>query len=62
MQRLAALIVLLAFGTAAYAQTLPEPRTIKINDRVYVLLGKRSVEAVLTSFIGVAWTAMEAVD
>jgi cyclase len=39
VRRFAALIVLAAFGAAAYAQTLPEPRTIKINDRVYVLLG-----------------------
>ena len=39
MQRLAALIAFLALGAAAHGQTLPEPRTIKINDRVYVLLG-----------------------
>jgi cyclase len=39
MRRLGALIALLALGAAAYGQTFPEPRTIKINDRVYVLLG-----------------------
>ena len=39
MRRLGALIALLALGAAAYAQTFPQPRTIKINDRVYVLLG-----------------------
>jgi cellulose synthase/poly-beta-1,6-N-acetylglucosamine synthase-like glycosyltransferase len=39
MRRLGALIILLALGAAAYGQTFPEPRTIKINDRVYVLLG-----------------------
>ena len=38
MIRLGALITLLAFG-AAQAQTFPEPRTLKINERVYVLLG-----------------------
>ena len=32
-------MALLVFGAHAVAQTLPEPRTIKINDRVYVLLG-----------------------
>ena len=39
MQRLSALIALLALGAAAYGQTFPEPQTLKINDRVYVLLG-----------------------
>jgi hypothetical protein len=39
MRRLGALIALLALGAAAYGQTFPEPRTIKINERVYVLLG-----------------------
>src|SRR5512145_3576516 len=39
MRRLSALIVLIAVGAAAYGQTFPEPRTLKINDRVYVLLG-----------------------
>ena len=39
VKRLGALIALLALGAAAFAQTLPEPRTIRINDRVYVLLG-----------------------
>jgi glyoxylase-like metal-dependent hydrolase (beta-lactamase superfamily II) len=39
MRRLGALIALLALSATAYGQTFPEPRTIKINDRVYVLLG-----------------------
>ena len=39
MRRLSALIALLALCAAAYGQTFPEPRTLKINDRVYVLLG-----------------------
>ncbi len=37
--RLSVLIVLAALGAAAYGQTLPEPRAVKINERVYVLLG-----------------------
>jgi len=37
--RLCALITLLALGAAAHGQTFPEPRTLKINERVYVLLG-----------------------
>jgi cyclase len=37
--RLGALIAFLVLGAAAYGQTFPEPRTIKINDRVHVLLG-----------------------
>jgi glyoxylase-like metal-dependent hydrolase (beta-lactamase superfamily II) len=39
MRCLGALIVLLALGAAAYGQTFPEPRTLRINERVYVLLG-----------------------
>ena len=39
MRRLSALIALMALGAAAYGQTFPEPRTLKINDRVYVFLG-----------------------
>jgi cyclase len=39
MRRLAVLIALLALGAAAYGQTFPEPRTVKVSDRVYVLLG-----------------------
>ena len=39
MRRLGALIACLVVGAAAYGQTFPEPRTVKINDRVYVLLG-----------------------
>ena len=33
------LLALLMLGASAYAQTMPEPRTVRINDRVYVLLG-----------------------
>ena len=33
------LLALLILGVSAYAQTMPEPRTVRINDRVYVLLG-----------------------
>src|SRR5512134_1758058 len=39
MRQLSALIVLVALGAAAYGQTFPEPRTLRINERVYVLLG-----------------------
>jgi len=39
MRPLGALIALLALSAIAHGQTLPEPRTLKINDRVYVLLG-----------------------
>ena len=39
MRRLTALITLLALGAVAHAQTLPEARTVKLNDRIYVLLG-----------------------
>jgi glyoxylase-like metal-dependent hydrolase (beta-lactamase superfamily II) len=38
-RHLGALIVLIALGAAAYGQTFPEPRTLKVNDRVHVLLG-----------------------
>jgi glyoxylase-like metal-dependent hydrolase (beta-lactamase superfamily II) len=38
-RRLLALIALVTLCAAAYGQALPEPRTVKINDRVYVLLG-----------------------
>ena len=39
MRRLAALITLVALATLAHGQPLPEPRTLKLNDRVYVLFG-----------------------
>lgn len=39
MRKTFVLLALLAFGAAAYAQTLPEPRIVRINERVYVLLG-----------------------
>ena len=39
MQRLSALIVLMALSAAAHGQTFPEPRTLKLNELVYVLLG-----------------------
>jgi cyclase len=39
MPRVGALIALLVLCAAAYGQAFPEPRPIKINDRVYVLLG-----------------------
>jgi cyclase len=39
MRRFAALIALLSLCAAAYGQPLPEPRTLRINDRIYVLLG-----------------------
>lgn len=39
MRWLSALIALLALGAAAHAQTFPEPRALRINDRVHVLLG-----------------------
>jgi cyclase len=39
MRRVGALIAFLVLGAAAYGQTFPEPRAIKINDRVHVLLG-----------------------
>lgn len=37
--RLCVLVASLAFGAAAHAQTFPEPRTVRINERIYVLLG-----------------------
>ena len=39
MRRVSTLIALLALNAAADGQTFPEPRTLKINERVYVLLG-----------------------
>ena len=39
MRRFCPLIVLLAFCIAAYGQPFPQPRTVRLNDRVYVLLG-----------------------
>jgi glyoxylase-like metal-dependent hydrolase (beta-lactamase superfamily II) len=39
MRRPGVLIALVALATAAYGQAFPEPRPLKINDRVYVLLG-----------------------
>jgi cyclase len=37
--RIGTLITLVALGAAAHGQALPEPRVVKLNDRVYVLLG-----------------------
>ena len=39
MRRFAALIALVALGAVAHGQALPAPRTLKLNERVYVLLG-----------------------
>lgn len=39
MRRFCGLVFLLALGTGALGQALPEPRAVQINDRVYVLLG-----------------------
>lgn len=39
MPRVASLIVSLVLVAAVHAQTLPEPRVLRINDRVHVLLG-----------------------
>jgi glyoxylase-like metal-dependent hydrolase (beta-lactamase superfamily II) len=39
MRRVGALIAVTAIGAAAHGQAFPEPRTHKLNDRVYVLLG-----------------------
>ena len=39
MGRVSALVALMALAAAAYGQVLPEPRTVQINGRVYVLLG-----------------------
>jgi cyclase len=39
MPRLSALIAIIALASGAYGQTFPEPRTVKLTERVYVLLG-----------------------
>jgi glyoxylase-like metal-dependent hydrolase (beta-lactamase superfamily II) len=39
MRRLMALLFLVALGTAAQGQGIPEPRILKVNERVHVLLG-----------------------
>ena len=39
MRQVSVLVALTVFFAAAHAQTFPEPRTLKINERVYVLLG-----------------------
>jgi glyoxylase-like metal-dependent hydrolase (beta-lactamase superfamily II) len=39
MRRLIVVIALIALVPAAYGQAFPEPRTIKVNERVHVLLG-----------------------
>ena len=39
IRRLCAVITVLVVYTAAHGQTFPEPRTIRINERVHVLLG-----------------------
>jgi glyoxylase-like metal-dependent hydrolase (beta-lactamase superfamily II) len=39
LRTLALLTGLFALAAAAHGQTFPEPRTVRINDRVYVLLG-----------------------
>ena len=39
MKTLFGLIAVLVFNVAANAQTFQEPRTVKINDRVFALLG-----------------------
>ena len=39
MSRLSALLTLIVLSAAAHGQTFPEPRTHRINERVYVLLG-----------------------
>ena len=39
IRMLCAAIALMVVGAAANGQTFPEPRTLKINERVYVLLG-----------------------
>jgi cyclase len=39
LRTVALLIGLLAFAAGVHGQTFPEPQTVKINDRVYVLLG-----------------------
>ena len=39
MRKTLILLALLILGAPVHAQTMPEPRTVRINDRVYVLLG-----------------------
>ena len=39
MRRIGASIAFVAVGAAAHGQAFPEARTLKLNDRVYVLLG-----------------------
>lgn len=39
MRKTFVLLALLVSGASAYAQAMPEPHTVRINDRVYVLLG-----------------------
>ncbi len=39
MRRLGKLVILLALAAPALGQALPEPQAIRINDRVYLLLG-----------------------
>lgn len=39
MRKTLVLLALLIPGASAYAQTMPEPRTVRISDRVYALLG-----------------------
>ena len=39
VRRIGALIAFLVFGAVAHGQTFPEPQTIKINERIFVLLG-----------------------
>jgi len=39
MRNIFMLFALLLVGAAVHAQSLPEPRTVRINDRVYALLG-----------------------
>ena len=39
MRRLGVLVALIAIGAGVHGQTLPESRTLKLNDRVFVLLG-----------------------
>ena len=39
MRRFGVLMTLTALITAAYGQTFPEPRTLRISERVHVLLG-----------------------
>ena len=39
MRQAGVLVALMALFAAVHAQTFPEPRRLKINERVYVLLG-----------------------